>query len=460
MILNSTEFRHELEKVNNWWLTGKVDEAERYPFKRYLFEEIKDELKTRRIIILLGPRRVGKSVLIKQLIGTLIKKGTASTSLMYYSLDDPTLFTYSDNLIKDLIDYYCENIARDGVRYIFLDEIQSFKEWFKWIKSYYDKFPDIKFILTGSSSLSLQKDANKYLKGRFVEADLYPLDFREFLGLSGVDVEKTEISRKDIGKIDELEVEKLWHRIRVYYDEYLLAGGFPEWFEMKSMHNAVTRWFSRLTNDIPKRAIYEDMVERYGVKNPKVLELIFTFIAANQSKILSYETINEVARLDRVTLVNYIEFLKVSYLVIEVLKFAKIKEQMKAKKKFLVIDQGLRNAILKDYQVKEDNIGFIIENLIGLKLFFQAKKENKNLCYWKVNGEIDFVVSSSTGKDILPVEVKYRNEIRERELKGFFNLVERNECERGIVITKNFYKRQKIRGKQILFVPAWLYLLY
>ena len=197
MILNFVEFRRELEKINEWWFTGKVKEAERYPFKRAIFREIKNELKSRRIIILLGPRRVGKSVLIKQIIGELIKNNTSPSSLLYYSLDDPTLFTYSNNLLKDLIDYYLENIAKGDIKYIFLDEIHFLKDWFKWIKSYYDKFPDLRFILSGSSSFALQKEANKFLRGRTIEMELYPLNFREFLELSNICLLYTSPSPRD-----------------------------------------------------------------------------------------------------------------------------------------------------------------------------------------------------------------------------------------------------------------------
>ncbi|MFQ6082338.1 MAG: ATP-binding protein [Candidatus Aminicenantia bacterium] len=456
MILNFVEFRRELEKINEWWLTEKVKEAERYPFKRTIFEEIKNELKSRRIIILLGPRRVGKSILIKQIIGDIIRNNTDPYSLLYYSLDDPTLFTHSNNLLKDLIDYYKENIAKGETKYVFLDEIHSSKDWFKWVKSYYDKFPDLKFILSGSSSLALQKDANKYLRGRTIEMELYPLNFKEFLELSDAEIKEIDISQEDIYKIDELKLKRLWYKIKAYYNEYLLVGGFPEWFEIKNLDNSVERWFLRLINDIPKKAIYEDVANLFGVKNPKILELVFAFIAANQSRVLAYETINEVARLDRLTLVNYIEFLKSSYLLIDILKFAGLKEQIKAKKKYLIIDQGLRNAILKDYQVKEDNIGFIIENLIGIKCYLSIRKRGQNIFYWKTNDEIDFVIDN---KDILPIEVKYRSQIKPKEIRGLLNFMTKTKIKKGIIVTKDLYKREETGGKKIQFTPAWLFLL-
>ena len=454
MIHNLIEFRRELEKVNEWWLSGSVKEAERYPFKRELFLNLQDELKTRRIIILLGPRRVGKSILLKQMIDSLIKSDISPSSILYYSLDDPALFTYSDNVVKDIIDYYQENIAQGERKYIFLDEVHSYRDWYKWIKSYYDRYPDLKFILSGSSSLALQRDANRYLRGRTLEVELYPLSLREFFELSGVDVPSVALTGK--GKSDKLIVDKLGYKIKDYFNEYLLVGGFPEWFEVKKLDTPVNRWFSRLINDIPKKAIYEDVVNLYGVKNPRILELIFTFIAANQSKILAYETINEIARLDRSTLVNYLEFLKVSYLVVEILKFARLKEQMKAKKKFLIIDQGLRNAVLKDYQIREENIGFIIENLVGLKCFLQAKKEDAQVFYWKIDDEIDFIMKD---RDILPVEVKYKAQISSKEIKGLLKFMEKRKIDKGMVVTKDLYDKKRFEGKEISFIPMWLFLL-
>lgn len=449
MINNLIEFRRELEKVNGWWIFNSVKESKKYPFKREIFESFKKGLDSRRILLLLGPRRVGKSILIKQTIDSLLLSGIDPSSILYYSMDDPALSTYSDNLIKDLIDYHEENIASKGKRYIFLDEIQSYHGWHKWIKSYYDRDLPIKFILTGSSSLALQKEASKYLRGRSSEFSLYPLNLMEFTALSNLKIPNYTLD--NLFNISALEVEKLGIQIKKTFNEYLLAGGFPEWFEVKA--KGIEEWFKILVNDIPKKAIYEDVSNLFGIKNPRFLELIFTFIISHQSQILAYETINEVARLDRATLVNYIEFLKNSYLIIEILKYAGLKEQLKAKKKFLCIDQGLRNAALKDFQLREENIGFIIENIIGLKC---ALFEYKNVFYLKNNGEIDFILKD---KEILPIEVKYRSHISQKDLSHLLLFMEKKKINKGIVITKDIYQIKNLENKEIFFLPAWLFLL-
>lgn len=449
MINNFVEFRRELEKANEWWLLNAVKEAKKYPFKREIFESFKKGLDSRRILMLLGPRRVGKSIIIKQTVDYLLFSGIDPSSILYYSMDDPALAPYSDNLMKDMIDYHEENIASKGKRYIFLDEIQSYTGWHKWIKSYYDRDLPIKFILTGSSSFALQKEANNYLRGRSSEFSLYPLNLMEFTSLSNLKM--PDFTLEDLFDIPALEVEKLGMQIKKTFNEYLLAGGFPEWFETKA--NGMEEWFKTLINDIPKKAIYEDVSNLFNIKTPRFLELIFTFIISHQSQILAYETINEVARLDRATLVSYIEFLKNSYLIIEILKYAGLKEQLKAKKKFLCIDQGLRNAALKDFQLREENIGFIIENIIGLKC---ALFEDKNVFYLKNNGEVDFILKD---KVILPIEVKYRNQISPKDLNHLLLFMDVKKIDRGIVITKNLYQKNSFGKKKIFFIPAWLFLL-
>jgi len=453
MIKNILAFREELDKINNWWTLKEVKELkEKKLIKRQAFSKVLEELDANRVIIVTGPRRVGKTVLVKQTIQELLTK-TPQQNILYYSLDDPSLFTYSDNLIKDMIDYFMENIAKDGRKYVFLDETHLYKGWYKWIKSYYDRYDDIKFILTGSSSLASQKEANMYLQGRSLSIELYPLSFKEFLSLSEVKSElniKFENVTKNIDKLDHFEINKEHAKIEHHFKEYLLVGGFPEWFEI----NDLDKWFIRLTEDIPKKAIYEDLTNLFGLKSSKILELILSFIIAQQSRILSYETINEVAGLDRNTLVNYIEYLKSAYLIIEVLKYAKnIKTQLKSMKKYLSIDQGLRNALIKNYEINEGNIGSIIENTIGVHLFRIAKTKNLKLFYIrKDKEEIDFIIKN---KITIPIEVKYKRNIQEEDTRAIKEFIKEKKLKYGIIITKDLFKKET----NILYIPAWLFLL-
>ncbi|MCI0503527.1 ATP-binding protein [Candidatus Micrarchaeota archaeon] len=441
MIKDENAFAHALLNVNEWWVTGKSRKAGRYPKKRAIFPKLKQELGSKRIVILSGPRRVGKSVLLHQLVQELIDSGVAKESILHYQLDDPTIHSYSDEPLKDMIDYALSRAK--GKAYIFFDEIQAYKGWHEWVKTYYDRDLDIKFILSGSSSLKIQTDANRYLRGRTVEMELFPLDFREFLSFDGTQI-------PEIDKNNALGMRAAQNRLAKAIGDYLLVGGFPEWFEIKNEEAARERWLTHLLADVPKKAIYEDIAVYFNIRNPKVIDLLFSILAINQSKPLSYEKMNEVANLDRATLLNYVEFLKSSYLILDVPVYGSPRKQIKAMKKFLIIDQGLRNAMMKEYVLKEDNQGFIIENLVGTALALNYK----NVTYWKEqNYEVDFVVND------IPVEVKYQNVIVEKDYRGLLRFLERYNGGHGVMITKDTCGEKMIDGKRIVFVPFWVFLL-
>jgi len=450
VIRDNIRFSKELEKVNEWWLTSGLTLPKL--LKRECLDKIIKEFKGARAIQITGPRRVGKTTLIKQAISYLLSNKILSTDILFLSLDDPVFHTLSDSLIEDAINFFLENVSKGNYKkYIFLDEIQVCKEWYKWIKSFYDKYSEngkIKFVLSGSSSLSLQKEANVYLRGRIQDFEIYPFSFKEFLQFNNIKVEKINFS--EIERIKPLDVSSLNKRVKPYFDEYLLVGGFPEWFKVKDVKN----WFEKIINDIPKKAIYEDIINIFNIKSPRILENIFAFILENQSRILSYETINEIAGLQRSILLNYIEYLKSSYLLVEVQKFTKrVKERIKSKKKFLVLDQGIRNAILKEYKLNLENIGFIIENVIGLHLY-----KNGEVYYFKVNEEIDFILRHN--KLFIPIEAKYRERVKVP--KSMMRFMQKYDTEYGFVITRDIFKKEEInllKKGEIYFIPAWLFLL-
>lgn len=441
MIKNEKEFEKALAKVNEWWGTGKSRRAERYPKKRDIFPKINLEMRSKRIVVLTGPRRVGKSVLLHQLIQNLLESGIDKNNIIYYQMDLPAIFSSTDQPLKDIIEYARSKAT--GRLYIFLDEIQASKEWYKWVKGYYDQELDIKFILTGSSSLRIQTDANKYLRGRTVELELFPLDFKEFLKFS--DMEISKIDRKNSRSIINLE-----KKLKGPLEEFMLVGGFPEWFELRGEKNSKERWLTHLLSDVPKKAIYEDIAVFFNIRNPKLLDLLLNTLAVNQSRILSYEKINEVVGLDRGTLLSYIEFLKSSYLIFEIPVYGRPMKQAKAMKKYILIDQGLRNSITMSYALREDNKGFMVENIVGRMLVLSYK----NVTYWREQSyEVDYVI------DGIPVEVKYKNVIDNDDLHGLIRFLEKNKKETGVVITKDRLEDKTIESKRIRFVPFWMFLI-
>lgn len=437
-----------MASINPWWLTDRIDSA-RGKIKREDLEDILEDMELNRIIQLLGPRRAGKTTMMYLIMDHLLSQGVQTRDILYLSLDDPVLQTICEHPISDPIDRFLERIAGEDTRYIFLDEIQDIDGWYKWLKGYHDRKTGLKFIISGSSSLRLQEEANTYLRGRVISFVLYPLSFREFIEISANEAPSPHF------KDGEIELLKGYSSVSRLLEEYLIVGGFPEWFEIDPKMRKPERWFRMLYEDVPKKAFYEDVVKRFNIRNPKAMEVLFAFIAQNQSRVLSYESMNRVVGLDRATLLDYIQFLTSTYLLIVIgLWSEKLSTTEKAKKKYLVLDQGIRNGILREYNIGDNNLGFIVENVVGVYLHRLCEREGLKLSHIRSNGEVDFVVSSNERS--VPVEVKTSDKFSiSREMKDHMRT---NGSPHGVVITKR--RAGEFRSEGLLFraVPLWVLL--
>jgi len=433
----------ELRKVNTWWTTGRLE----LPglVKRECFERAYRELGPGRALQINGPRRAGKTVVLRQMIAALIDKGVPPKNILYFSLDDPSVPLSSDTSLGDMLDLWLEEVAGPGERYAFFDEAHALPGWHTWLKSFVDRRPEIRFAFSGSSSLAIQAEASRYLRGRTVELSVLPLTFREFLQFKGENPPKYRFEQ--LFGLDRLEVAALCERYRNHLLEYLLVGGYPEWFRVGD----VASWFDRMVSDIPKKAIYEDVVNLFDIRSPRTLENILAFLAENQSRILSYEKINEVAGLHRSILLNYIEYLKTAFLVIEVPKLARsVREQAKSMKKFLILDQGVRNALVKERELGPEGMGFAIENAVGI-----GARRHGELFYFRVDGEVDFVLRRRG--ELIPIEVKYSDAPNVRP--EFFKFIGRHGPSFAIVVTREHFRNEKAGKTAVHYLPVSLFLL-
>ena len=437
-----------LTDLNPWWLTERVDRAKDM-IEREGFSEILQDLGLDRMIQILGPRRAGKTTILYLIIDHLLSKGIPSRNVLYLSLDDPLLQNICENPIFDPIERFLDNIAGDGTKFIFLDEVQDIEGWYKWLKAYHDKKLDLKFFISGSSGLKLQNEANIYLRGRVISIVQHPLSFREFLMFSGVTVPKVNFKDNDV------DLAKGYSVVSRLLEKYLVVGGFPEFFEIDPKIRTPEKWFRILYEDVPKKAFYEDVVKRFNIRNPASMELLFAFIAQNQGQILSYESMNRVAGLDKATLLDYLQFLKSTYLLVEIgLRSDKLSTTVKAKKKYLVLDQGIRNGILREYYLNENNRGFVVENVVGVHLHRFCEKQLFDLSYIRSNGEIDFVVTFK--KRSIPIEVKTSDNFKiSKEMRKYLKA---NNSPHGVVITDKRAGEFKTDGFLIRALPLWVFL--
>jgi len=459
-----------LRKINRWWKTGRVETVFLYKAVRSEFADIVNKLDEQRILSVIGPRRVGKSTLLFQTVDYLLKQGVKPEYILFFSGDEPGLFTGETNL-GDVIDAYEADILQDNIYnlgeriYVFIDEIHFIKEWQLWLKSYYDKKWNIKFIVSGSSSTHLFQGSKESLMGRIENVRVLPLNHKQFVKFSSIYGNANDMQEF----LDKLPSFSFFENPKEYAEEilkgkfdfdeykiqmikvlreYLLAGGYPEYFEGTS----ILLWQKKLAEDIIIRGLYRDIVSIYSIKNPELLEKLLYFVADNNGQPHSYATLADTLGVDFSTISNYINYLSNAFLIsVQENYSTNVGKVIRKNKKLYVTDNGIRNALLRLNDFDAADEGQLVENS-SVQLVRSYCEENLfKIHYWRENTrEVDIIIDKKT--DTLPIEVKYRNEITGKDLKGIKVFSETFGSKCSVVITKDLIKI----NDEIVFMPFWL----
>ena len=174
------EISEALALLNNWWVTGKTDKELSKEYRREAFDDVYGKAtKYKEIVILTGLRRVGKSTIMYQMIDELLKTVKAQ-NIVYFTFD------YVSAEITAILDSYRSIVGVDWKREticLFLDEIQKLENWSSQLKLLHDAFPNIRFVVSGSASLQLEKRAIDDLAGRHFLVNIPVLSLIEYYSL-------------------------------------------------------------------------------------------------------------------------------------------------------------------------------------------------------------------------------------------------------------------------------------
>lgn len=417
-----------IEKHNFHWRDGFFYG---FPKKRELFGELAKELKSRQIISITGLRRTGKSTLLKQLIDHLIdSEKVGRENILSYSFDE------EQPKLEEIIREYEAKTGKDilkekGTVYIFLDEIQKLENWQNQLKYYYDNYPNMKFFISGSASLFIKKHIRESLAGRIYEFALSPLSFREFLVFRG----KEELIEKASLLQDALKSEFLAYQKRQFIE----------------IVNESEEKAGQYMRTILEKVIYQDIPKNFPIENEELLMRIMRIVAASPGMLSDYESLSNELGISRVTLSNYFFYLEESFLVKKLYNFSgnMLASERKMKKFypaatsfFTFLNNGIEEPKL-------------IENLIvvsaGARFFWRTPQKY----------EVDIVLAKD---GVMPVEVKYRNDVSAKEVKNLIRFSERFDAAKALMITKDFSEEREFelmngRKLTINFVPAWKFLL-
>lgn len=413
--------RAKLEEFNPWWTTRTVDPELALPFKRAIFPEIENLLNKRFVISLTGLRRTGKTTLIYQLISKLLQEKIQPNNILFFSFDD------GSSSISEVINTYKEfqsKNLREEKCYVFFDEIQKHKKWEEELKKYYDLYPKLKFIISGSESLFVRKKTKETLAGRIFEFSLTPFTFREFLNLN---------------KVHETEF-KYETKIQPLFIRFAERGGFPETFSLDSDRD-FKEYIKSLVID---KIVYKDIPKMFQIEDPEFLGVLLELIATNPGMYVDYQSLSRQFGKDRRVIKDYIFYLKESYLISLLGNYRKNSTSTLRKKKRAYPKD---NALSYLYKSKPDEafFGRMIEALMVNKLGASS--------FWKNGTEIDIIYND------IPIEVKYQEEINSEDFKPLREFMRRFSQKEALLITKKDEKEINVAEGKIKLIPAWKFAL-
>lgn len=464
-----------LEPYNPWWKEGRVETE---VFKRPIFHKIySDLLNLKQIISITGPRRVGKTTLLKQIIQSIIIDGHAAPDkIVYFSFDEPLLIDpqicerFFDEMIK-----WADIRHKSSPVYFFLDEVQRFERWELYLKKYYDLGFPVKFVISGSASSPIFRKSRESLLGRIKDNHILPFSFKEFVYFhEASDSELLDFVNyaSDFGHMIQRDMAVDWRefqstsgplsfsprvfsRLNEQLNNYFVEGGFPESWEIKDILAKQQYLFD---NQVQK-VIFEDLVIATEFRKPEKIKSYYLSLIEQPGQEINIEKASQKIGVSRPMLEKYLPLLEMTDLVKTLPRFSKrpLKFRRGSVKCYL-LDLALRNAILKlDSRLLADQtiMGFYAENLVfnALRSFEGAIE----LSYYNdAKKEIDFIVHVG-GKRYLPIEVKYANSVDNLGAIKFF--IEKYKQDFGIVVTKELIP-PKEADKNLLLVPLSIFLLF
>ena len=385
----------------------------------------------------MGPRRVGKTTAMKQLIQHLLDT-VDPVRILYFSMD---AVQREDRIIRRIYDLYFRNILKqlpgEGDKvYIFLDEVQKIKDWGDEVKSLHDRGYPVKFIVTGSSAMNIMRGSGESLVGRIDILRVFPFSFREFLKYVGI--ETHGLQAFDLRYPSDAE------KIKLLFDKYALTGGYPELYPMAGQERI--RDYIRTVLDL---TFYRDIINLFEVKRPEVLEGMFYSFIRESGNVINYHTLTNNLNTKYETVKTYIEYLASSFFISRSYLYSK--STLKSFRKNPKIYAG-DNAFFYLIGAKE---GLMMETAV----YNHLKHLGFELFYWqdKARLEVDILLQTSSG--LLPIEVKYGKKVSKSDLKGLLASMNELGSDMGIIVTSERMGQEDIGGKQVHYIPAWTFLM-
>ncbi len=409
-------------------------------YNRKIVKEIKKWISHKEIIIINGPRQVGKTSILELLKEEIIQTGIKTANVIFLNLEDVQTLNLLNSNPENILSLVKN---KNEKTYFLIDEIQYLDNPSNFLKHIYDKYVEkIKFIVTGSSSLDLKAKLQDSLAGRRITFMINPLDFEEFL-----EFKKFEYAHY-------LKKEDLAVSIMSYYDkmleEYLMFGGMPA-IVLKDDRDAKKRFLQEYAGIY----INKDIRSIGKLDNVGQFNATVKILSSQIGNLLNINELTNTLNIPRREIEKYIDLLELTFVMDKIYSYSgNMRKQVTKMPKLYFFDLGVRNAILGNFlemESRQDG-GALFENFIFMELKNKIARDRIYFYRTATKSEIDFIIEEDLILTL--IESKFKNlskQIDERSLENFMK--ENENTKEAVVINKSLnLKNGKIKYSDYRFV--------
>ncbi len=407
-----------------------------YDFSAFLTEP-------KKISVMSGFRRTGKTYLIYQYITQLLKIYDRE-EVVYLNFEDervPKTIEFLTNLIPTIREVHGRKL-----RILFLDEVQAIDGWGSWLRRIYDS-EDFFLFVTGSSSKLSTKEIPTELRGRSLNKEVLPLSFREFLSFKEYVVDEDSVLYSSHKRAEMFNLT----------EEFITFGGLPE-IVLSSKERK-----TEILQNYYATVVQKDIVERFSVRNEEglktVLRLLVNSSAYSLTKLYNILKTTQTS-IGKTTLLNYVSYAHTAYFLHSVPIFSrKIKDHLHYPRKVYLVDTGFLKALALRFS---DKVGQLYENTVFIELL-RRKKFNQDIYYYRSQEkeEVDFVIQEGerTTQLIQVCHTIADFDTKKRETRALIKASKELNCDNVLIITSDKQGSEEMKGKMIVYLPLWKWLL-
>lgn len=408
-----------VEAQNPWWRERHARAARKYPFRRRLQHRVLRQvlrIEDRRAVVLMGPRQVGKTVLLRQTVDDLLDDGWPPLNILYFDFSDVRLTR--EVPVHEIAELQGLGLHPDYPRVVLLDEVSYAPRWDRWLKQAVDRESG-RLVVTDSAATVVRQAGRESGVGRWDEHWLEGLTLSEFLGLQ----RRLGILR-DSGRGD------LLSDALAFIPQYLDLGGFPEHATSTNVADAL----SRLRDQVVAQAVLRDLGGR--VRDPEQVRKLFVYLIRESGGLWNESHRASDLGSDRRAVGQWLQLIEDTLLVVRLKRFVdKAAAGLRAQPKLYSADHGLVNAFALGDSSQPEVRARVYEAVVFRHLRELVREDARStLSYYRdrTGREVDFVLDLP-GERVL-IEVTGSRQVKRQKRERLGAVARKVGADRRIIV--------------------------